>query len=57
MASYTVNEAGVAKARALIDARRIVLESRWADVQPSAEDENSFLESHSWVEYGEWPSP
>ena len=54
MASYTVNEAGVAKARALIDARRIVLRSRWADVQPSAEDENAFLESHSWEEYGEW---
>jgi hypothetical protein len=23
-------------------------------VQPSASDENDFLESHSWHEYGEW---
>lgn len=49
-----MNEAGVAKARALIDSRRYVLRSRWADVQPGAEDENAFLESHSWEEYGEW---
>jgi hypothetical protein len=54
VASYTVNEAGVAKAKALIDARQYVLRSRWTDVQPSAEDENRFLESHSWVEYGPW---
>ncbi|MDQ6726613.1 MAG: hypothetical protein M3066_10675, partial [Actinomycetota bacterium] len=24
------------------------------DVQPSAEDENRFLESHSWDEFSEW---
>ncbi|HEV3402316.1 MAG TPA: hypothetical protein VG078_10890 [Acidimicrobiales bacterium] len=54
MASYTVNEAGVAKARALIDARRYVVRSRWADVQPAAEDENAFLENHTWDEYGQW---
>ena len=54
MASYKVNEAGVAKAKALIDARRYVLRSRWSDVQPSADDENAFLDSHSWEEYGEW---
>ncbi len=54
MAKYTVNEAGVAKARALIDARRYVVRSRWSDVQPSADQENTFLESHTWDEYGEW---
>ena len=54
MASYTVNEAGMTKARALIDARRIVLRSRWAEVQPAADDENAFLESHTWDEYGAW---
>jgi len=32
-----------------------VLDSVWGDVQPSAEDENAFLESHSWDEYTEWP--
>ena len=54
MASYSVNDTGVAKARALIDARQYVLRSTWGDVQPSAEDENSFLERHSFEEYGKW---
>ena len=54
MASYKVNQQAVAKARALIDARQYVLKSSWGDVQPSAEDENAFLEKHSWEEYGQW---
>ena len=54
MASYSVNERAVARARRLIDARRYVLDSVWSDVQPSADDENAFLESHSWDEYAEW---
>src|SRR6187551_808321 len=54
MASYAVNERAVAKARQLIDAHQYVLESVWGDVQPSADDENAFLESHSWDAYGEW---
>ena len=54
MASYKVNDEGVAKARTLIDARQYVVRSRWADVQPTAEDENAFLENHTWDEYGEW---
>ncbi len=54
MAKYKVNDAAVAKAKALIDARRYVLRSRWADVQPTADDQNAFLEAHSWEEYGEW---
>jgi hypothetical protein len=44
----------VAKARRLIDARQYVLNSNWGDVQPRADDENAFLESHSWDEYAEW---
>ena len=54
MASYIVNERGVARARQLIEARQYVLESDWGTVQPRAADENRFLESHSWDEYGEW---
>ena len=38
----------------LISARQYVLDSDWGEVQPSAADENAFLESHSWEEYGEW---
>ena len=54
MASYTVNKAAVARARELIDARQYVLNSDWGDVQPSAADENKFLESHSWDDYALW---
>ena len=54
MARYAVNERGVARAERLIDARQYVLRSDWGDVQPSAAAENSYLESHSWEEYGEW---
>lgn len=54
MASYSVNEHAVARATRLIDARQYVLASSWGDVQPTADDENAFLESHSWDEYSEW---
>ena len=54
MASYSVNERGVARARALIEARQYTLESDWGTVQPRAADENAFLASHSWDEYAEW---
>jgi hypothetical protein len=54
MASYSVNRRGMARARRLIDARQYVLESDWGEAQPSAEDENAFLSSHSWDEYAEW---
>jgi hypothetical protein len=54
MASYAVNERAVEKARQLIAARQYVLNSDWSDVQPKAADQNRFLGSHSWEEYGEW---
>ncbi|HEX8347847.1 MAG TPA: hypothetical protein VF657_24395 [Actinoplanes sp.] len=54
MASYTVNEAAVAHARKLIDGRQYVLESDWGESQPSAADENAYLESHSWEQYAGW---
>ena len=54
MAEYLVNEAGVAHARKLIEARQYVLRSEWGRVQPSAEDENAYLSRHSWDEYGAW---
>jgi hypothetical protein len=54
MPTYLVNEAGVAHARELIEARRYVLRSEWGRVQPSADDENAYLERHSWEEYGAW---
>jgi hypothetical protein len=54
MPSYSVNDSAVARARQLIEARQYVLESNWGDVQPRAEEENAFLEAHSWGEYADW---
>jgi len=54
MATYTVNRAAVRHARDLITKKRWVLDSDWGDVQPSADDENAYLEKHSWKEYGAW---
>ena len=54
MAFYRVNKRAVAHARRLIDAGQYVLESDWGEVQPGAEDENAFLQNHSWAEYAEW---
>ena len=54
MASYSVNEGAVKHVRGLIEGKQYVLDSEWGEVQPSAEDENEFLESHSWQEYGDW---
>jgi hypothetical protein len=54
IASYTVNERAVARARRLIESRQYVLDSEWGEVQPRAADQNAFLENHSWEEYAEW---
>ena len=54
MASYTVNKLAVAHARRLIDAHQYVLDSDWGESQPSSDDENAFLESHSWEEFAQW---
>jgi hypothetical protein len=54
VASYSVNDRGVARARRLIEARQYVLRSDWGVVQPGAAEENAFLESHDWDDYAEW---
>jgi hypothetical protein len=54
VASYGLNERAVARARALIQSRQYVLNSDWGKVQPKAAEENAYLASHSWEEYGEW---
>jgi hypothetical protein len=54
MATYTLNKKAVAHAKELIEARRYVLNSDWGEKQPRADDENKFLDSHSWDEYAEW---
>jgi hypothetical protein len=54
MAKYTLNEDAVARARKLIDTRQYVLDSDWGDVQPRADAQNDYLDSHSWDEYAQW---
>jgi hypothetical protein len=54
VASYSVNERAVARARELIRGRQYVVRSEWGEVQPRAGDQDTFLESHGWDEYAEW---
>jgi hypothetical protein len=54
VASYSVNPRAVAHAKRLIDARQYVLRSEWGEVQPSAADENAYLEAHGWDDYAAW---
>ena len=54
MASYTLNRRAVSHVRRLIDDGRIVADSDWGEVQPSADDENRFLKTHDLRDYAEW---
>ena len=54
MASYSVNQKAVRRARRMIDAHQYVLDSDWGDVQPGAEAQNAFLATHTWQEYAAW---
>jgi hypothetical protein len=54
MASYAVNDAGVAYARELIAKRQYVLDSEWGAVQPAAAVETAYLKRHGWDKYGRW---
>lgn len=54
MAKYDLNEPAVVWARELIDSRQYVLDSDWGDVQPRADAQNAYLESHDWDDYARW---
>ena len=54
MAKYEVNPAGVERARSLIEAKQYVLDSDWGEVQPSAADQNAYLDRHDWDDYAGW---
>jgi hypothetical protein len=51
---YEVNQEAFAHARRLIETRRYVIRSKWQQAQPNAKDQNTFLKSHTWDEYGAW---
>jgi hypothetical protein len=54
MARYEVNPAAVEAAQRLIEGRQYVLDSDWGEVQPRAQQQNAYLENHSWEEYAAW---
>lgn len=54
MASYAVNPVAVEQARQRIESRQYVLDSDWGDVQPNADAQNDYLETHSWDDYATW---
>jgi hypothetical protein len=54
MATYELNKAAVARARQLIASKQYVIDSEWGEVQPKAEDENRYLDSHSWADFAAW---
>jgi hypothetical protein len=54
MAKYELNPAAVAFARELIDKRQYVLNSDWGALQPGAEQQNAYLDRHSWDDYARW---
>ena len=54
MAKYLVNDDAVAHCRRLIDAHQYVLRSEWQQAQPGADQQNAFLDHHSWDEYAAW---
>jgi hypothetical protein len=54
VAKYAVNQTAIEHCRQLIDARQYVLNSDWGEVQPRADEQNTFLKRHSWEEYAAW---
>ena len=54
--AVNLNEAAFEQAKELIQARKVVLDERdaWSEHQPSAEEENRFIERHGPEAYGRW---
>jgi hypothetical protein len=51
-----LHEPGYDQARSLIEAGQVVRDERddWSEHQPTADEENRFVEEHGWAEYGRW---
>jgi hypothetical protein len=51
-----LNDRAYAHAKKLVQEGKVVLDDRddWSEHQPSAEDENRFIEEHGWAEFGRW---
>lgn len=51
-----LHQPGYNHARRLVEGGKVVLDDRdaWSEHQPSARDENAFIEEHGYAEYGRW---
>jgi hypothetical protein len=51
-----LNRKAFAHAKHLVEEGRVVLDERddWSEHQPSAEEENHFIERHGFAEYAKW---
>ncbi|MHB1534976.1 MAG: hypothetical protein ACYC1D_10285 [Acidimicrobiales bacterium] len=54
MSKYQINDAGVSKARKLIDSHHYDTTASWSDAAPSAADGNAEIERHGYDGYGSW---
>jgi hypothetical protein len=51
-----LHKPGYTRARNLVAEGKVVLDDRdaWSEHQPSAADENAFIQAHGYAEYGRW---
>jgi hypothetical protein len=52
--TYRVNTDGVRRARELVDAGKVDVDTEWSTAAPSAADENAHIEKHGYESYGAW---
>jgi hypothetical protein len=52
--TYRVNRDGVRKARELIDAGKVDVDTEWSEAAPSADDENAEIDKHGYDGFGAW---
>ena len=50
----STQERSAAASRELIEARQYVVSSDWGNSQPTADQQNDFLGTHSWDDYSAW---
>jgi len=49
-----LNKQAFEHAESLIATGKVEKDSDWSEAQPSPDDENNFLEHHSWDDYRKW---
>jgi hypothetical protein len=56
IATVRLNDSAFDHAKDLVARRRAVLDERdsWSEHQPSAAEENAYIEKHGWGEFGKW---